>query len=100
MQAKEEEREVEEEEEEQEREDERIWREEGGWLSRKRRGDAEERECDRVATEGWSGALCVPGWKESVCVSSVRAHKCECLCVCVCLLRLCPQAQANISCIK
>lgn len=46
-----------------------------GWLSRKRRGrDAEERECDRVVTEGESGALCVPGWRETAC---------ECVCVCV-----------------
>ncbi len=43
-------------------------------------GGAEERECDRVVTEGESGALCVSG-----------------LCVSLCS---CPQAQANISCIK
>ena len=42
--------------------------------------EAEERECDRVVTEGESGALCVSG-----------------LCVSLCS---CPQAQANISCIK
>lgn len=46
----------------------------------KRGREAEERECDRVVTEGESGALCVSG-----------------LCVSLCL---CPQAQANISCIK
>lgn len=42
--------------------------------------EADERECDRVVTEGESGALCVSG-----------------LCVSLCS---CPQAQANISCIK
>lgn len=52
----------------------------GGKRVGERRKEAEKRECDRVVTEGESGALCVSG-----------------LCVSVCL---CPQAQANISCIK
>lgn len=50
---------------------------EGDW---ERGREAEERECDRVVTEGESRALCVSG-----------------LCVSLCS---CPQAQANISCIK
>lgn len=53
---------------------------EGEWESEVGGGEVEERECDRVVTERESGALCVSG-----------------LCVSLCS---CPQAQANISCIK
>lgn len=53
-------------------------REEGRAGGRAR--DAEEKECDRVVTEGESRALCM--CQDGVCLCS------------------CPQALANISCIK
>lgn len=54
-------------EEEQEEEEEEAEERRGGLAEPREEGeDAEERECDRVVTEGESGALCVSGWR--VCV--------------------------------